>query len=125
MSRAYAYRRKKWSLQRKALAANATELVHLEPKLERFDELQFLADDLTAEQASLTAKKQDVSKRLAEVIKEESALSAFLDAGVKQHYGNRAEKLAEFGLQPLRRRPRARQTASVGAPVEAAATQEE
>jgi len=52
-------------------------------------------------------------------------LSAFLDAGVKQHYGNRAEKLAEFGLQPLRRRPRAQQTEPVGAPVEPPATPEE
>ena len=103
-SRSFANRRKKWRLQSKALAANAAELTHLEPKRARFDELQFTADDLTAEQASLTARKQEVSKRLAEVIKEESALSAFLDAGVKQHYGNRAEKLAEFGLQPLRRR---------------------
>jgi len=108
-SRSYAQRRKKWNLLSKALAANAVELPHLEPKRARFDELQTTADDLTAEQASLSARKQEISRRLEEVVKEESALSAFLDVGVKQHYGNRAEKLAEFGLQPLRRRSQAQQ----------------
>jgi len=121
MSRSYANRRKKWSLQGKALAANAAELVHVEPKRVRFDELQVLADDLTAEQASLKARKQEISRRLGEVVKEESALSAFLDAAVKQHYGNRAEKLTEFGLQPLRRRSQAQQEE----PVKPASTQGE
>lgn len=31
---------------------------------------------------------------------------AFVNAGVRQYYGNRSEKLVEFGLQPLRGRPR-------------------
>src|SRR5262245_56215750 len=98
-SRSFAQRRRKWRLQSKALAANAAELPHLEPKRPRFEELQLTADDLTAEQASLNARKQEISRRLEEVVKEENALSAFVDAAVKQHYGNRSEKLTEFGLQ--------------------------
>ena len=35
-------------------------------------------------------------------------MMAFVDAGVRQHYGNRSEKLAEFGLQPFRPQPRIR-----------------
>jgi len=33
-------------------------------------------------------------------------LVTFLRTGVKEHYGNRAEKVAEFGVQPFRRRTR-------------------
>jgi len=62
--------------------------------------------NLTTEQANLTAKKQDVSKRIADLAREGNALVNVLDVTLRQHYGNRAEKLAEFGLQPFRSRPR-------------------
>jgi hypothetical protein len=39
-----------------------------------------------------------------------------LRLAVKQHYGIRAEKLAEFGLQPFRGRPRSVQTAEPQSP---------
>jgi len=33
-------------------------------------------------------------------------LATVLRTSVREHYGNRNQKLAEFGLQPLRGRPR-------------------
>ncbi len=63
------------------------------------------ARDLTAQQASLTASKQEVSKRLTAVLREVQFLRTFLDAGIREHYGNRSEKLVEFGLQPFRSQP--------------------
>jgi hypothetical protein len=56
--------------------------------------------ELAALQASLAAAKQEASKRIAELMSEGQKLMAFLDSGIKQHYGNRSEKLVEFGLQP-------------------------
>jgi hypothetical protein len=89
-----------------AVAANAAELPFLDTKRLRLHEVVTEVRSLTAEQASLAARKQEVSKRLAELVKEGNSLVAVMDAVVKQHYGNRAEKLAEFGLQPFRGRPR-------------------
>lgn len=117
MARAYVVDQGKMELRNKALAANAPELPHLEPKRLRLDELLVEVRGLTAEQASLAARKQEVSKRLAELMGEGNKLVAFLDAGVKQHYGHRAEKLVEFGLQPFCSRPRLVQVGPDGKPL--------
>ena len=52
--------------------------------------------DLTAQQASLTAAKQEVTKRLTVLNNEAQTLLTFVDAGIRSHYGTRAEKLVEF-----------------------------
>jgi hypothetical protein len=99
---------KRLELRSKALAANRAELSHLEGTLVKIDGVLVELKDLTAQQASLSAAKQEVSKRIAERMREGEALMAFVDAGVRQHYGNRSEKLVEFGLQPFRPQPRIR-----------------
>ena len=108
---------KKSELRSKALAANRNELPHLEVPLNKLDVLLGQAKDLTAQQASLTASKQEVSKRLTAVLREVQFLNTFLDAGIREHYGNRAEKLVEFGLQPFRSQPRIRLVGPDGKPV--------
>ena len=107
-SRTYPVIQKRLELKSKALAANREELFHLEVPLVKLDGVLVEVKDLTAQQASLAAAKQDVSKRLATLMREGEVLMAFVDAGIKQHYGNRSEKLVEFGLQPFRPRPRIR-----------------
>lgn len=99
---------KRLELRSKALAANRAELSHLEGTLVKIDGVLVELKDLTAQQASLSAAKQEVSKRIAERMREGEALMAFVDTGVRQHYGNRSEKLVEFGLQPFRPQPRIR-----------------
>lgn len=106
LARSYALLEKKMDLRNKALAANAAELSFLEPKRSRLDTVLTEARSLTAEQATLTSRKQEVSKRLAELMKEGSALLDVVDTSVRQEYGRRSEKLVEFGLQPARSRPR-------------------
>lgn len=106
MARPYALLEKRMDLRAKALAANAAELSFLEPKRLRLDTLLTEVRGLTAEQASLTARKQGISQRLAELMKEGSALLDVVDTSVRQEYGRRSEKLVEFGLQPARSRPR-------------------
>lgn len=104
MAPTYAEGQKRMELCNKSLAANAAELPHLEPKRLQLDEVLAEVRSLTAEQASLAARKQEVSKRLAELMEQGHTLVNFLSVGVKQHYGKRAEKLVEFGLQPFRGR---------------------
>ena len=97
---------KKLELRSKALAANSAELVHLEVPRSKLDVLLIEMKELTAQQASLTAAKQEVSKRLAELSREGQMLMTYVDVGVRHQYGNRAEKLVEFGQQPFRPQPR-------------------
>jgi hypothetical protein len=103
MAESYGEAMKRMELRNAAVAANAAELPHLEPKRLRLSDVLVEAKGLLTEQASLAARKQEVSKRLAELIQEGNTLVAFLNVGVKQHYGRRSEKLTEFGVQPFRR----------------------
>ena len=113
----YAVTRKKLELRSKALAANIEQIPYLEAPLARLDVLLALLKDLTAQQASLTASRQEVSKQIAELNDEAQKLMTFLDVGVKQHYGNRSEKLVEFGQQPFRSKPRIRRVGPDGKPL--------
>lgn len=113
----YAEIQKKSELQSKALVANSDEVPHLTLPVGKLETLLGQAKDLTAQQASLTASKQEVSKRLAEVMREIRFLSTFLDVGIREHFGNRSEKLVEFGLQPFRSQPRIRLVGPDGKPV--------
>lgn len=108
-------------LRRTALTANREELPQMEIPLANLDVLLNQAKELRAQQASLTASKQEVSKRLVGVLREAQFLITFLDAGIRQHYGNRSEKLVEFGLQPFRSQPRIRLIGLDGKPVKRSA----
>jgi hypothetical protein len=107
-----------WQELTTSLAANAADLAHLGSHGAHLGELLREAQDLTAQQAVLTASKQEASKKLKAVIEEGRKVATFLRVGVKQHYGNRAEKLVEFGLRPFRgrRRPTAAEPTIVKTP---------
>jgi hypothetical protein len=108
---------KNLELRKKAVEANRQELPHLEESLVKIDGVLSDVKDLTAQQASLAATKQDISKRLAERMREGERLMAFVDTCARQRYGNRSEKLVEFGLQPFRPQPRIRLVGLDGEPV--------
>jgi hypothetical protein len=108
---------KNLELRTKAVTANREELPHLEETVTTIDEVLSDVKDLTAQQASLSASKQEISKRIAERMREGERLMAFVDVCVRQRYGNRSEKLVEFGLQPFRPQPRTRLAGPDGEPV--------
>jgi len=107
----------KLELRSKALATNIEETPELAVSLATLDGFLASLRELTTEQARLTAAKQDVSQRIAELIDKAQKLLTFLDLGVKQHYGNRAEKLVEYGVQPFRSKPRTRRVGPDGKPL--------
>ena len=63
----YAEGRKKMELRNAAVAANAAELPFLEPKQSRLNEVVGELGNLTTEQASLAAKKQEWGRFVAMV----------------------------------------------------------
>jgi hypothetical protein len=107
----------KLELRRAALAANSAELPHMDVPRQKVEAVLAQMKDLTAQQASLTAAKQDITKRLAALNTDGLRLMTFVDAGVRQQYGTRAEKLVEFGQQPFRSQPRIRLVGPDGKPV--------
>jgi hypothetical protein len=96
------------SLQRfnLALTTNKAELQDLEPSRAKFDTMVGQTQDTANRQGALMGQKQDLSKQLRSQIVESERLANVLRKAVQAHYGIRAEKLAEFGLQPFRGRPR-------------------
>ncbi|HBL29418.1 MAG TPA: hypothetical protein DD490_21510 [Acidobacteria bacterium] len=113
----YAVVLSKLDLRVKALSANIGEFPHLAKPLAQLGEMLELLRERMAEQARLTAQRQEVSKQVAELSSQAQKLMTFLDAGVRQHYGNRSEMLLAYGLQPFRSKPRVRMVDADGHPV--------
>ena len=87
-----------------ALNANAPDLSHLEGIRARFEKLLWDAQETDKQQSDFTASKQEASKRLNTQLNEAMRLASGLRKLLEENYGVRAEKLAEYGLQPFRGR---------------------
>lgn len=87
-----------------ALQANSADLAHLEASREKLDSFVEEMQELMLQQDTLTGQKQEVSRRLQQVIRDSTRLIHFLRHGLKEHYGPGNEKLAQFGLVPFRGR---------------------
>lgn len=88
------------------LAANASEIPHLAGPHSRLDEILKEAVEVAKQQAALTASKQEATRRLQTLLTEGERVAEGIRKFLKQHYGLRSEKLAEYGLQPFRGRTR-------------------
>jgi hypothetical protein len=95
-----------WERLNERLTANAAELAHLEGTRARLEAMMAQARGIAATQAAQIAAKQQASQALKTAIVEGDRLANMLRAGVKQHFGIRAEKLSEFGIKPFRGRNR-------------------
>ncbi|MFY9826012.1 MAG: hypothetical protein WAM82_31875 [Thermoanaerobaculia bacterium] len=95
-----------WRLLLAALVSNIAALAHLEPlRAQLAAQLDKLVE-VHNQQAGLIASKQDMSKQLRTIVIEGDRLATLLRSAVKQHYGIRSEKVAEFGVQPFRGKAR-------------------
>jgi len=95
-----------WDSLQERLTANAADLAHLEGLRKRLDDVTEQARQMAAAQASQRAAKQTASQTLKAAVIEGDRLANLLRSAVKQHYGIRSEKLAEFGPRPFRGRNR-------------------
>lgn len=89
-----------------AMSSNAADLPHLEGPRARLEKILTEAQEIAKQQAALTASKQEASKRLKTLVIEGQRVASGLSKFLKENYGTRSEKLAEFGLKPFRGRPR-------------------
>jgi len=87
-----------------SVAANAADLAQLDMPRQKLDGMLKEVKDLTATQAALAASKQEASKRIEQLVNNGRKVATVLKVAVREHYGTRSEKLAEFRLQPFRGR---------------------
>ncbi|HSG39040.1 MAG TPA: hypothetical protein VLE27_05335 [Thermoanaerobaculia bacterium] len=95
-----------WETLLASLEANGGDFPQLETYRQQLTAMLVQAREATAAQAAMAASKQEASKRLRALLTDGRKLATFLRNGVRQRYGDRAEKLVEFNLQPFRGRPR-------------------
>ena len=87
-----------------AMEATVSQIPHLEAGRLRLGGALGRAQDLVKQQAAMTASKQELSQQLKTAIADVQLLATMLRKGIRQHFGAKSEKLAEFGLQPFRGR---------------------
>ncbi len=95
-----------WEQTSTSVAANINELPHLEAPRAKLQTTLEEVRSLQIQQDLHAAAKQQVSQRLRILLTDGKKLATFLRTGIKEHFGNRSEKLVEFGFQPFRRRKR-------------------
>jgi hypothetical protein len=93
-----------WERLSERVAANEPELAHLETSRAKLDGLTAQARQIAATQAAQVAAKQQSSQSMKTLISEGDRLANVLLTSIKEHYGIRSEKVAEFGAQPFRGR---------------------
>ena len=94
-----------WGQLSSGLKANAADLPHLEGHRVQLEAIVTQAQDVLSQQKAQTASKQDLSRQVEALLDQGSKIASFLRHGVKQHFGNRSEKMVEFDLLPFRGRP--------------------
>ena len=95
-----------WQQLHELLAANSAEIPQVEPFRTKLGAMVTQALDITKRQAGLKAEKQEMSKQLRKLAEDAQRLASAVRVLLKEHYGIRDEKLAAYGLQPFRGRPR-------------------
>jgi hypothetical protein len=88
------------------LEANAAELPHMEGSRLKLGTLMARVMEIDKQQAALKASRQQAAKELKALLVEALRLATVLRLAIKEHYGIRTEKVAEFGIQPFRGRSR-------------------
>ncbi len=96
----------RWEKLNQMLEANKDDLPALESARQDLAKVLTQAMEAAKRQAVHTAGKQEASKELKGLITEGERIATMLWQGLRIRYGIRSEKLAEFGLQPFRGRPR-------------------
>jgi hypothetical protein len=97
----YTHRFNTWDHTNSTVAAKE-DLKHLEVPNVKLQNLAVEGRGLVLEQAALDARRQELTVRLKQLLREGDTLTDFLRTGIRQHYGYQSETLVEFGIQPLR-----------------------
>jgi hypothetical protein len=105
-----------WERLLASMEANAQDFPQLDTYRAQLKTKLDAARAASAQQAAIEATKQKATKSLQAMLVEGRKLATFLRGGVKQRYGDKSEKLVEFGLRPVRPKAKADQKPPVPPP---------
>jgi len=97
---------KEWDGLATAATANAADLPQAEIARTGLEKLRDELRELVNQRNLHQSNKQQLSQRIAKIHEEGSKLATVIRVIAKQHYGNRSDKLVEFGIAPFRGRAR-------------------
>jgi len=86
------------------MEANKEELPQLEPFRVKLGVIVTQSLDVSKQQATFTASKQEASKQLRRLLTDGQRVADVIRTVVRDHFGPREEKITEFGVQPFRGR---------------------
>ena len=86
------------------MEANKEQLPQMEPFRLKLSGIVTQTLETGKQQAALRASKQEMSKQLRRLLVDGQRLADVVRTAVRDHFGPREEKIAEFGLQPFRGR---------------------
>jgi hypothetical protein len=95
-----------WERLLASMEANSKDFPQLETYRAQLAAMLQKAREAASQQAAMAASKQEASQVLQAMLVEGRKMATFLRIAVKRQYGDKSEKLVEFGLQPFRSRPR-------------------
>lgn len=96
-----------WEKLGAAFRANPAALVGVEPVLQEFDTVLGEIRVLGIQQDAQTAAVQQIAKDIEVRVKRGTLLAGRLRSAAKAFYGDRTEKVIEFGMRPFRKSVRA------------------
>ena len=110
-----------WEKLIAALRANPQVLVAVEPVLQEFEALLEEIRGLVVQQAAQTATVQQTSQDIKDRVKRGRLLAGRLRSAAKAVFGDRTEKVIEFGMRPFRKPVRSQKVVFVQQPEPSAA----
>jgi hypothetical protein len=93
-----------WERLLAALEQNAEDFPDLQGNRQKLQDLLEMARSLAAGQAQHAASKQTVTREMQAAFDAGQKVAHVLRVTIRERYGSRSEKLAEFRLQPFRSR---------------------
>lgn len=96
-----------WEKLLASAAANKEDLPHIDAYRQQLEVETAGAKAASLRQASLSAEVQQATRDLEGFLQRGADLATRMRAGIRTKYGNRAEKLTEFGMKPFRKRKKA------------------
>jgi len=96
----------RWSRFLGSLAEGRSGIPELEQHRARLQEMYEQARRLDQERAAHAAAKQAATRELNEILENGQKIVTLMRIWLREHHGNRSEKLVEFDVKPFRGRPR-------------------
>ena len=113
MSAAQAFAREMddWEALRLAVHDNASTLPDVQRAQVAFEDIMVKVQEMRARQSSLTAARQETTQMLKKLRVDGRELASRLRLVVTSNLGPKNERLVQFRIAPLRKRPRKAKTA--------------